>query len=128
MNAIDPSDNYGGGKVKFFTGGSGGGGETIILVPIMFGSNEVLTDVSEGFIPLNVSSWINQGSIVNQPYAGDTRASSYLPTLDATKSYYYYASKCNPVALTYYYSYHRHYDYVHWNQYYLVLLFYVPYD
>jgi len=92
MKAIDPSNNYGGGKVKFFAGGSGGGGETIVLVPIMFGSNEVFTIGGGGFIPLNVSSYINQGSIRNSDYDSDSNASSYLPTIDVAKPYYYYAS------------------------------------
>ncbi len=88
MNAIDPSNNYGGGKVKFFAGGSGGGGQTIRLLPIMIGSNNIKTVEGEGVLPLNATSRTNDGGTPATAYADNRDAFSYLPNINS--NYYYY--------------------------------------
>jgi hypothetical protein len=89
MNAIDPSNNYGGGKVKFFAGGSGGAGQTIRLLPIMIGSNNVTTIEEVGRIPLNATNYLNDGADgANEYDDNDSEALSYLPQID--NPYYYY--------------------------------------
>jgi hypothetical protein len=89
MNAIDPSNNYGGGKVKFFAGGSGGGGQTIRLLPIMIGSNNATTTIEGvGMIPLNATQWLNDGGDNANDYDDSFYALSYLPRID--NPYYYY--------------------------------------
>jgi len=88
MNAIDPSNNYGGGKVKFFAGGSGGG-QTIRLLPIMIGSNNATTISEVGKIPLNATNYLNDGGDNANDYDdNDSEALSYLPQID--NPYYYY--------------------------------------
>jgi hypothetical protein len=87
MRAIDTNDNFGGGKVKFFSGGTGGGQE-IFLTPLVFGTNEI-TVGSEGMIPLN-------GAGYAFPYGGPTsaigsdRAVSNLPSIEF--NYFYWKS------------------------------------
>jgi hypothetical protein len=88
MNAIDPSNNYGGGKVKFFAGGSGGGGQTIRLLPIMIGSNNATTISEGGMIPLNTTTYFNDGGDGANEYDDSILALSYLPQID--NPYYYY--------------------------------------
>ena len=88
MNAIDPSNNYGGGKVKFFTGGVGGGGQTILLLPIITGSNNATTISEEGMIPLNATNYFDDGVNGASDYDDIDEATSYLPQVD--NPYYYY--------------------------------------
>jgi hypothetical protein len=88
MNAIDPSNNYGGGKVKFFAGGSGGGGQTIRLLPIMIGSNNATTISEVGMIALNATNYLNDGGNNANEYDDSILALSYLPQID--NPYYYY--------------------------------------
>jgi hypothetical protein len=88
MNAIDPNNNYGGGKVKFFAGGSGGGGQTIRLLPIMIGSNNATTISEGGMIPLNTTTYFNDGGDGANEYDDSILALSYLPQID--NPYYYY--------------------------------------
>jgi hypothetical protein len=87
MNAIDPSNNYGGGKVKYFAGGSGGG-QTIRLLPIMIGSNNASTVSEGGMIPLNTTTYFNDGGSGANEYDDSILALSYLPQIDTP--YYYY--------------------------------------
>ena len=88
MNAIDPSNNFGGGKVKFFTGGAGGGGQTIRLLPIIIGSNNATTISAGGIIPLNATQYFNDGGDSANEYDTTNEATSYLPQVDTP--YYYY--------------------------------------
>jgi hypothetical protein len=88
MNGLDPNNNYGGGKVKFFTGGTGGGGQTIRLLPIMIGSNNATTISEGGMIPLNATEFFNDGGDSGNEYDGTNEATSYLPQID--NPYYYY--------------------------------------
>jgi hypothetical protein len=88
MNAIDPSNNYGGGKVKFFAGGSGGEGQTIRLLPIMIGSNNATTFSEMGMIPLNSTNYFNDGGDGANEYDDSIDALSYLPQIE--NPYYYY--------------------------------------
>jgi len=98
MNAIDPSNNYGGGKVKFFAGGSGGEGQTIRLLPIMIGSNNIETVEGEGVLPLNATSRTNDGGTPQNAYADNRDAFSYLPNINS--NYYYYITNGVIQALT----------------------------
>lgn len=90
MNALDPNNNYGGGKVKFFTGGTGGGGQTIYLLPIIIGSNRVTTAQNGAIIPLNATYYINDGVDPNEIYIESSNAYSYVPTLG--NQFYYYTA------------------------------------
>jgi hypothetical protein len=64
MNAIDPSNNYGGGKVKFLQGGVASPPVVEQVVPLIFGSNYNYEIGFVGFVelPLNVCVEVTQGS------------------------------------------------------------------
>ena len=64
MNAIDPSNNYGGGKVKFLQGGVASPPVVEQVVPLIFGSNYNYEIGFVGFVelPLNVCVDVTQGS------------------------------------------------------------------
>lgn len=78
------------GKVKFLKNGAGGGGQTIQLLPIMFGSNNMITPLRGAMLPINSTQYFNDG--VDTPndvlYSDNVDATSYLPSID--NPYFYY--------------------------------------
>ena len=86
MRAIDTNDNFGGGKVKFFSGGTGGGQE-ILLTPLVFGTNQIIVG-SEGMIPLNGAGYVIPYGLTSA--IGNERAESNLPSIEF--NYFYWKS------------------------------------